>query len=92
MTGANVQDYQVLFNIAFSVAGFLGGWVLNNLTKAIDRLDKDVREMPHTYVSRDDWKDAMREVRDEMRSGFDKIDTTLGTIFKRLENKEDKNK
>lgn len=92
MTGASVQDYQVLFNIAFSMAGFLGGWVLNNLTKAIDRLDKDVREMPHTYVSRDDWKDAMREVRDEMRIGFDKIDTTLGTIFKRLENKEDKNK
>lgn len=90
--GASVQDYQVLFNIAFSMAGFLGGWVLNNLTKAIDRLDKDVRDMPHNYVSRDDWKDAMREVRDEMRTGFDKIDTTLGTIFKRLENKEDKSK
>ncbi len=80
-------DYQVLFNIAFTAAGFLGGWVLNNMTKAIDRLDKDVRDMPHTYVSRDDFKD----MRDEMRHGFDKIDTTLGTIFKRLERKEDKN-
>ena len=80
-------DYQMLFNIALGAASFLGGWVLNNMTKAIERLDKDVRDLPHTYVSRDDFKD----MRDEMRGGFDKIDTTLGTIFKRLERKEDKN-
>lgn len=84
-------DYQVLFNIAFGAAGFFGGWVLNNLSKSIERLDSDVRAMPLTYVSRDDWKDAMKEMKDEMRSGFDKIDTTLGTIFKRLDRKEDKN-
>lgn len=82
-----MPDYQILFNIAFSAAGFLGGWVLNNMTKAIDRLDKDVRDMPHVYVSKDDFKD----MREDMRSGFDKIDHTLGTIFKRLERKEDKN-
>lgn len=81
------MDYQILFNIAFSAAGFLGGWVLNNLTKAIDRLDKDVRDLPHIYVSKDDFKD----MREDMRSGFDKIDNTLNTIFKRLERKEDKN-
>jgi hypothetical protein len=82
-----VPDYQILFNIAFSAAGFLGGWVLNNMTKAIDRLDKDVRDLPHIYVSKDDFKD----MREDMRSGFDKIDNTLNTIFKRLERKEDKN-
>lgn len=81
------MDYQILFNIAFSVAGFLGGWVLNNMTKAIDRLDKDLRDMPHTYITRDSFKD----MRDEMRGSFDKIDKTLGTIFSRLERKEDKN-
>lgn len=90
MTGAEVQDYQVLFNIAFSIAGFLGGWVLNNVSKSIERLDTDVRSMPLTYVSKDDFKDSVREVRDEMRNGFNKIDSNLGTIFKRLENKEDK--
>ena len=84
------MDYQVLFNIAFGIAGFFGGWVLNNLSKAIEKLDTDVRAMPHTYVSKDDWKDAMREMKDEMRSGFDKLDRTLGTIFKKLDNKEDK--
>lgn len=77
----------MLFNIALGAASFLGGWVLNNMTKAIERLDKDVRDLPHTYVSRNDFKD----MRDEMRHGFDKMEATLGTIFKRLERKEDKN-
>ena len=81
----------MLCNIALGAASFLGGWVLNNMTKAIERLDKDVREMPTTYVSKDDFREANREIREEMRKGFDKIDTTLGTIFKRLERKEDKN-
>ncbi len=84
------MDYQVLFNIFFGIAGFLGGWVLNNLSKAIERLDADVRAMPMTYVTKTDWKDAMREMKDEMRNGFDKIDSTLNTIFKKLDHKEDK--
>ncbi len=84
------MDYQVLFNIAVAMAGFFGGWVLNNLTKSIERLDNDVRAMPHTYVSKEDWKDAMREMKEEMRSGFDKLDLSLGTIFKKLDGKEDK--
>lgn len=84
------MDYQVLFNVAFGLAGFFGGWVLNNLSKSIERLDTDVRAMPHNYVSKDDWREAMKEMKDEMRSGFDKIEKNLGTIFKKLDQKEDK--
>ena len=84
------MDYQVLFNIAFAIAGFFGGWVLNNLSKSIERLDSDVRAMPHPYVSKDDWREAMKEMKDVMRSGFDKIDGTLDNIFKKLDKKEDK--
>lgn len=84
------MDYQVLFNIAFTAAGFLGGWVLNNMTKAIERLDNDVRDMPKTYVAKEDWREDMRTLKSDMDKGFDKLDKTLGTIFKRLEGKEDK--
>ncbi len=84
------MDYQVLFNIAIGVAGAFGGWALNNITKSIERLDTDVRALPHTYVSKDDWKDAMREMKEEMRSGFDKIDANLNNVFKKLDKKEDK--
>jgi hypothetical protein len=84
------MDYQVLFNIAFAVAGFLGGWLINNMTKAIERLDSDVRDMPKTYVAKEDWREDMRALKSDMDKGFDKLDKTLGTIFKRLEGKEDK--
>ena len=74
-----MMDYQVLFNIAVAIAGFFGGWTLNRIYIAIDRLDSDVRSMPHDYVSRDDYKADIREVRD-----------LLGKIFDKLDNKADK--
>lgn len=83
-------DYQVLFNMLVGLIGFLGGWVLNNLSKAIERLDADVREMPKQYVSKEDWKSAMTDMKDEMRAGLAKIDNTLNTIFSKLDKKEDK--
>ncbi len=84
------MDYQVLFNMLVGLIGFLGGWVLNNLSKAIERLDADVREMPKQYVSKEDWKSAMTDMKDEMRAGLAKIDNTLNTIFSKLDKKEDK--
>jgi hypothetical protein len=73
------MDTQILFNIAVAIAGFFGGWILNNIHKSIDRLDVDVRAMPHTYVSREDYRDDMREVKE-----------MLGKIFDRLDGKQDK--
>jgi cell fate (sporulation/competence/biofilm development) regulator YmcA (YheA/YmcA/DUF963 family) len=73
------MDYQVLFNLAVTVAAFFGGWILSRIYTAIDRLDKDVRDLPHVYVAKDDYKDDLREVKE-----------LLGAIFKRLENKADK--
>jgi len=74
-----MMDYQVLFNIAVAIAGFFGGWTLNRIYIAIDRLDGDVRAMPHNYVSRDDYKADIRDIRD-----------MLGKIFDKLDNKADK--
>ncbi len=84
------MDYQILFNIVLGAAGFLGGWVLNNMTKAIERLDRDVRDMPKTYVAKEDWRADMQALKADMDTGFDKLDKTLGTIFKKLDGKEDK--
>jgi len=74
-----MMDYQVLFNIAVAIAGFFGGWTLNRIYIAIDRLDGDVRSMPHDYVSRDDYTADIRDIRD-----------MLGKIFDKLDNKADK--
>jgi hypothetical protein len=85
---------QVVFNWAVAIAGFCGGWILKIIWDAIQDLKKDVRaidtKMHEDFVRRDDFKDAVREIKDDMKDGFNKIDTTLGLLFKKLENKEDK--
>lgn len=68
------MDYQVLFNAATLVAGFLGGWVLNSIYKTVERLDKDVREMPHMYVAKDDYKQALERIEGMLTRIFDKLD------------------
>ena len=68
------MDTQVLFNIAVAIAGFFGGWVLNNIHRSIDRLDTDVRALPHTYVTREDYKEDMRDVKEMLSKIFEKLD------------------
>jgi len=72
-------DNQMIFNAAVSLAGFLGGWVLNNIYKAIERLEDEARTSPAKYVRRDDYREDMSEVK-----------TLLGKISDKLDNKEDK--
>jgi len=49
-----------------------------------------VRAMPKTYVTKEDWKSDMKDMKDEMRAGLSKIDHTLNTLFAKLDKKEDK--
>jgi hypothetical protein len=74
-----MDDGQLLFNIIVGVAGMFGGWILNNISRSIERLDKDVRQMPLTYVTRVDY-----------RADIDEIKTILGRIWDKLDDKADK--
>jgi len=69
------MDYQVLFNIAIGVAGIFGGYTLNSIFHAIERLDDDVRNMPHNYVSKDDYKADVAEIKGMLARIFDKLDS-----------------
>ena len=77
-------DYQVLFNIAYGLAGIFGGYVLNRVYSSLDRLDDDVRKFPTHYVQKDDFNIAMREVKTDIREGFAQVDRTLNTMFERI--------
>lgn len=85
---------QAVFNWVVALAGALGGWILKVIWDAIVDLKRELREMDvkmhEDFVRRDDFKEAVREIKDDMKSGFSKIDTTLGLIFKKLEHKEDR--
>jgi hypothetical protein len=71
------MDIQILFNIAVSIAGFLGGWVLNNIYRSLERLDTDVRAMPLNYVTRYDYRADMRDIKDMLGKIFDKLDSKV---------------
>jgi hypothetical protein len=73
------MELQILFNILIGVAAFFGGWSLNQITRSIERLDKDVRNMPLTYVTQSHYQRDIDEIKD-----------MLGKIFDRLETKADK--
>ena len=65
---------QTVFNIVVGVAAFFGGWVLNSITKAIEKLDKDVRDMPMTYVTKDDYHRDIDDIKEMLDKIFNKLD------------------
>ena len=68
------MELQQLFDIVVTIAGFLAGWVLNNITKAIERLDADVRDMPKDYVTKEDYHRDIDEIKDICKQIFNKLD------------------
>ena len=74
---------QDLVNIVIGVAGTAMGWMLKVVWDSIRLLQDEMKSLErviHTkYVTKDDYKDDIREVKD-----------MLNAIFKRLEQKADK--
>ena len=73
------MEYQVLFNVAVGVAGFIGGWLVNRVFVLLDRIDADMKAIAVQYVTKEDYREDIREVKE-----------LLGAIFKRLDTKADK--
>lgn len=69
----------MLFNLVVGVAAFFGGWTLNNITRMLNRIDDDIRDFPHIYVSKEDYKTDINDIKG-----------MLSKIFDRLEHKADK--
>ena len=74
---------QDLFNIVIGVAGTAMGWLLKVVWDSIRLLQDEMKALERTvhtqYVTKDDYKDDIRDVKD-----------MLNAIFKRLEQKADK--
>ena len=68
------MDGQMVFNFLVALAGFLGGWILNNISRSIEVLDRDVRNMPLTYVTRVDYRADIEEIKMMLNRINDKLD------------------
>ena len=71
------MDGQALFNIIVGIAAFFGGWTLNSITRTLNRIDDDIRDLPHIYVSKDDYKADTGEIKGMLGKIFDKLDSKV---------------
>lgn len=72
------MDNQQLFNLVVSVAGFLVVFVfyqvMQRLQKLEDSLSSLEKQLPHDYVTKNDYRADIKEVKDILRQIFDKLD------------------
>jgi hypothetical protein len=68
------MDTQSIINSALGLIAFLGGWVVNSVTRSIDRLDADVRLMQKEHVTKDDYRRDIDEIKAMCKQIFDKLD------------------
>lgn len=94
------MEQQVIINWIVAAAGAAFGWVMKILWEAItsmrqdikanqDRLHTDLRDMDQKmhddFVRRDDFKEAIIGIREEVHRGFAKEDDTLSMLFKKMD-------
>ena len=68
------MEPQFIINVGFTAAGFFGGWILNNITRAVTRLEDKVSELPMIYVQKEDYRRDIDEVKSMLKQIFDKLD------------------
>jgi len=88
MESQNVFDWMV------GVGGAVVGWMLKLIWEAIRDMRVEIKDldkqMHDDFVRRDDFKEAIQEIKADMREGFNKVDNTLGLMFKKLEQKSNR--
>ena len=73
------MEAQSLINIIAGVAAFFAGWMINSITRSIDKIEDKLNAVPIDYVSKNDYKDDLKRVYE-----------MLDKIFVRLDDKADK--
>jgi hypothetical protein len=80
---------QTIVNWAFAAFGAMASWILKAIWDAVRDLRKDLRDDFREALS--EMKTEMRDMRQDIKDSFKHVDDTLGTIFKKLDGKEDRN-
>lgn len=65
------QDF---INIIIAVAGFFGGWTVNSLSRSILRIEDKLSDLPLQYVTKDDYRRDITEIKNMLDRIFEKLD------------------
>jgi hypothetical protein len=72
------MEYQSLINTCAGIAFTVAGWFAREMWAAVKDLKSDLsklrEELPKTYVTRDDNRNDIREIKDMLGKIFDKLD------------------
>ncbi len=71
------MDSQILINVGFGLAGVFGGWILNSISRSIIKIEDRLSELPLMYVTRDDYRSDITEIKQMLGKIFDKLDTKV---------------
>jgi low affinity Fe/Cu permease len=69
------MENQVVFNFVIAIAGFLGVFVFNTVTRKLQKLEDKLSELPREYVQKDDYRADIGEIKAILKQIFDKLDS-----------------
>ena len=73
------MDLQTLFNAGLAIASRVTGWFARELWSAVKDLKSDLaqlrEDLPKEYVSKDDYREDIRELKKMIEKIFDKLDS-----------------
>lgn len=72
------METQQLLNVGLSVSMAVTGWFARELWSAVKELKSDLsklrEDLPKSYVSRDDYREDMRDIKELLNKIFDKLE------------------
>jgi len=71
------MDNQSLINILIGASGAFGGWILNNITRTVSKLEDKMSNLPTVYVTKEDYRSDIADVKTMLNKIFDKLDTKV---------------
>jgi peptidoglycan hydrolase CwlO-like protein len=88
------MEWQTVINIGGGSLLAALGWFAREIWDAVKELRRDMhrieRDLPDIYAKKDEMRETFKEVRQDMNQGFNKIESMIGQLFDRLNNKADR--
>ena len=71
------MDNQSIFNVLISALGVLALWILNGISNKIKDLEDDNKDLPHYYVSKEDYRSDISDIKQMLNKIFDRLDSKV---------------
>jgi 23S rRNA C2498 (ribose-2'-O)-methylase RlmM len=88
------MDWQSAFNLALAIGVAASGWFGREIWESVKMARKEIRDidvkMHQDFVRREDFKDAIADLKTDMKEGFSEVRSTLQLLSNKLDSKSDK--